>query len=67
METRIQQQARKAAVMDVRRHAFENRRGTGRGPITKCVLTEQQLERQLHAAISRYEDYQKHFAKGSSS
>ena len=54
--------AREYAVQAVCRAAFHKRRGHGGGPCTRRNLTREQLQRELHKAISRYEDGLRYFA-----
>ena len=64
MKRTIQERARAFAVSHVSRLAFEGRRGHGGAVnITKRVLTYEQLQRELHHVISRYEDGVKHFTE----
>lgn len=55
--------ARDDAVNAICRAAFHNRRGHGGRPCTRRVLTPEQLQRLLYAAISRYEDRLRRFAQ----
>ena len=66
MSESIRKKAREAAVLVVRGHAFENRRGHGGGECTKRVLDREQLTRLIHESISRYQDYLKHYGKDGS-
>jgi hypothetical protein len=59
----VKDRAREYAVQAVCRAAFHNRKGHGGGPHTRRVLTREQLQGELHKAISRYEDGLRHFGR----
>ncbi|MBW2560016.1 MAG: hypothetical protein JRE40_04065 [Deltaproteobacteria bacterium] len=62
-ETLNKEKARRFAVEAVTRAAFHNRKGHGGGPCTRRVLTPEQLRRELHRAISRFDEAVRYFAR----